>query len=95
MIYADALNIMRDNGYDAGKFNPPPPSGSGEGTPVGSITITVVDPNGATLSDALDAPPGSKISVQVTIPLSSVTWATTWFLKGDVLASDVMVMMKQ
>jgi hypothetical protein len=94
-IYDDALNIMRDNGYDASKFNPPPPSGSIQGSPVGSIAISVIDPDGNTLSDALDAPPGSKISVQVTVPISSVTWATTWFLKGDMLASDLMVMMKQ
>jgi hypothetical protein len=94
-IYNDAVNIMRDNGYDSNKFNPPPPGGSGEGSPVGSVTITVIDPNGATLSDALDAPPGSKVTVQVSIPVSSVTWATTWFLKGSVIASDLMVMMKQ
>jgi Flp pilus assembly protein TadG len=94
-IYADALNIMRDNGYDASKFNPPPPSGSGTGTPIGTITITVTDPSGNTLSEALDAPPGSKVTVQVSIPISSVTWATTWFIKGSVLASDLMVMMKQ
>ena len=94
-IYNDALNIMRDNGYDSSRFNPPPPGGSGEGTPIGSITITVTDPSGNSQSDALDAPPGSKVTVQVTIPISSVTWATTWFLKGDVLASDLMVMMKQ
>jgi Flp pilus assembly protein TadG len=94
-IYNDALNIMRDNGYDSSKFNPPPPSGSATGTPIGSITITVTDPTGATLSDALDAPPGSKVSVQVSIPVTSVTWATTVYLKGTVVESDVMVMMKQ
>ncbi len=94
-IYNDALNIMRDNGYDSARFNPPPPSGSGTGTPIGTITITVVDPDGNTLSEALDAPPGSKVTVQVSIPVSSVTWATTWFLKGETIASDLMVMMKQ
>ena len=94
-IYTDAVNIMRDNGYDASRFNPPPPSGNTQGTPIGTIAITVIDPNGNTLTDALDAPAGSKVTVQVTIPITSVTWATTWFLKGNVLASDLMVMMKQ
>jgi Flp pilus assembly protein TadG len=94
-IFNDAVNIMRDNGYDASKFNPPPPSGSGTGTPIGSVTITVIDPSGNTLDDALDAPPGSKVTVQVSIPVSSVTWATTWFLSGNIIESDLMVMMKQ
>ncbi len=94
-IFNDALNIMRDNGYDSTRFNPPPPGGSAQGSPIGSIAITVTDPDGNSVSEALDAPPGSKVTVQVSIPVSSVTWATTWFLKGSVLASDLMVMMKQ
>jgi Flp pilus assembly protein TadG len=85
-ITADCVNVMRDNGYDSSKFNPPS---------LGSITITVTDPNGTTLADALDATPGSKVSVQVSIPVSSVTWGSAFFLTASTLESDAMVMMKQ
>ena len=85
-IINDVTNLMQDNGFDTTKFNPPT---------LGTITITVTDPNGNTLADALDAPPGSTVSVQVSIPVSSVTWGTTIYLSGDVLASDQIVMMKQ
>jgi Flp pilus assembly protein TadG len=85
-ITNDCINIMRDNGYDAAKFNPPT---------VGTIAITVTDPNGNTLSDALDAPPGSTVSVQVTVPVSSVMWTSSFFLTTSMLESDLMVMMKQ
>jgi Flp pilus assembly protein TadG len=85
-IQADATNILRDAGFDATKFNPPQ---------VGSITITVTDPSGNTLSDALDAPPGSVVSVQVGIPVSSFAWVSTKFMSGSTIESDVMVMMKQ
>ena len=85
-ITNDCTNVMRDNGYDASKFNPPT---------IGTITVTVTDPNGNTLSDALDAPPGSKVSVQVTIPVSSVMWTSSFYLTTSMLESDVMVMMKQ
>lgn len=85
-ITNDVTNVMQDSGFDTTKFNPPT---------LGSITISVTDPSGNTLSDALDAPPGSTVSVQVSIPVSSITWGTTIFLTGDVLASDQIVMMKQ
>jgi Flp pilus assembly protein TadG len=85
-IINDVTNVMQDNGFDTTKFNPPT---------LGTITITVTDPSGNTLADALDAPPGSIVSVQVSIPVSSVTWGTTIYLSGDVLASDQIVMMKQ
>ena len=85
-IINDVTNVMRDNSFDTTKFNPPT---------IGAISITVTDPNGNTLSDALDAPPGSTVTVQVSIPVSSITWGTTIFLTGDVLASDQIVMMKQ
>ena len=86
-IIRHCTNIMRDNGYDSSKFNPPS---------LGTVTISVTDPNGNTLSDALDAPPGSKISVQVTIPVTSVLWTTSFiYLTDSTLESDLMVMMKQ
>lgn len=85
-IISDVTNVMQDGGFDTTKFNPPT---------IGSITITVTDPSGNVLADALDAPPGSTVSVQVSIPVSSVTWGTTIFLSGDVLDSDQIVMMKQ
>src|SRR4029077_5943702 len=70
-IQSDATNIMRDAGFDTTRFNPPS---------IGSITITVTDPSGTTLTDALDAPSGSVISVQVGIPVSSFAWVSTKFL---------------
>jgi Flp pilus assembly protein TadG len=85
-IINDATNILRDNAYDSSKFNPPS---------VGSITITVTDPNGNALTDALDAPSGSTVSVQVAIPASSVDWVTSFFLTDSMLVSDTVVMMKQ
>jgi Flp pilus assembly protein TadG len=86
-IVNDAVNVMRDNGFDATKFDP--------SNNVGSVTITVTDPNGNTLSDALDAPPGSTVSVQVSIPVSSIFWVSTIFLTASSLDSDTVVMMKQ
>ena len=85
-ITADVTNILRDAGFDATKFNPPS---------VGAITITVTDPNGKTLAESLDAPEGSTVSVQVTIPVSSIKWVSTVFLTGTMVESDAVVMMKQ
>jgi Flp pilus assembly protein TadG len=85
-IINDVTNVMRDNGFDNTLFNPPT---------VGSITITVTAPDGTTLSDALDAPSGSVVSVQVAIPVSSVQWVSSYFLPSDTFESDMMVMMKQ
>jgi Flp pilus assembly protein TadG len=85
-ITNDATNIMRDAGFDTTRFNPPS---------VGAITITVTDPSGNTLTDALDAPSGSVVSVQVGIPVSSFAWVTPLFMGGSTIESDVMVMMKQ
>jgi Flp pilus assembly protein TadG len=92
-IYNDALNIMQDNGYGTNLFNPPSPSGGGGS--IGAINITVTDPNGNALSDALDAPPGSTVTVQVSIPVSSVLWLSSFYLNASSLESDVVVMMKQ
>lgn len=85
-ITNDVTAVMQNNGFDTSKFNPPT---------LGAISIVVTDPSGNTLADALDAPPGSTVSVQVSIPVSSITWSTTVFLSGNVLASDQIVMMKQ
>jgi Flp pilus assembly protein TadG len=86
-INAQAMDVMKDNGYDLSKFNPPA---------IGSITITVTDPNGTVLADSLDAPSGSVVSVQVSIPVSSTTWVTPFFLSsGATLESETVVMMKQ
>lgn len=85
-ITNDATNIMRDNGFDATKFNPPS---------VGSITVTVTAPDGTALTDALDAPPGSTVSVQVTIPTSSINWVSSYFLNPNMMESDTVVMLKQ
>jgi len=85
-ITNDCTNVMRNSGYDVTTFDPPN---------LGAITISVKDPNGNVLADALDAPPGSKVSVQVSIPVSSVLWTSSNFLTGSMLQSDVMIMMKQ
>jgi Flp pilus assembly protein TadG len=86
-IIQDCTNIMSDNNLGSAKFNP---SGG-----LGSITITVTDPNGSTLTESLDAPSGSKISVQVTIPVSSTTWVPYVFFTVGSLESETVVMMKQ
>jgi Flp pilus assembly protein TadG len=85
-IQADATNIMQDAGFGTTKFSPPT---------IGSITITVTDPNGNLLTDALDAPSGSTISVQVSIPVSSFAWVSTILLTASTMESDAVVMMKQ
>lgn len=85
-ITSDVINIMRDNGFGTSKFNPPS---------VGSITIVVTAPDGTTLTDALDATPGTTVSVQVAIPGSSVNLATSYFLTSSEVISDTVVMMKQ
>jgi Flp pilus assembly protein TadG len=85
-IINDATNVMRDNNFDATKFNPPA---------LGSITITVTAPDGTPLSDALDAPSGSTVSVQVGIPAASFQWISAYFLTDSMMVSDAVVMMKQ
>src|SRR5437867_3175521 len=55
-ITADVTDVLRDNKFDAAKFNPPS---------IGAITITVTAPDGSTVADALTAPAGSTVSVQV------------------------------
>jgi Flp pilus assembly protein TadG len=95
-IYNDCVNIMRDNGFTSTVFSPAPPSGAVSGqTYIGSITIAVTDPNGTVLTDALGAPSGSQVSVQVSIPISSVMWVTSYFLQATQLESETVVMMKQ
>ena len=85
-IISDATTAMRNSGFDTTKFDPPT---------IGAINITVTDPSGNSLSDALDAPPGSMVSVQVVIPTSSVNWVTSYFLTANMVESNTMVMMKQ
>jgi Flp pilus assembly protein TadG len=85
-IINDVTGVMLDNGFGTSKFNPPA---------LGSITITVTDSSGNTLTDALNAPSGSIVSVQVGIPVSSIAWFSTIFLSGNMIESDLLVMMKQ
>jgi hypothetical protein len=86
-IVNEVDNIMSDDGYTSAQFNPPT---------TGAINITVTDPNGNALSDSLDAPSGSIVSVQVQIPVSSTTWVPPVFLgSGSTLESETVVMMKQ
>jgi Flp pilus assembly protein TadG len=85
-IKNDVINVMQDNGFGTSLFNPPT---------IGSINITVTDPDGNSLSDALDATPGTMVSVQVVIPVSSVQWVSAYFLTSSMFVSDTVVMMKQ
>ncbi len=85
-IISDATNVMQDNGFDTTSFNPPT---------IGSINITVTDPSGNVLPDALDATPGSTVSVQVVVPTSSVNWVSSYFMTNSMVESDTVVMMKQ
>lgn len=85
-IIKDATDVMRDNGFDSTLFNPPT---------IGAINITVTDPNGNTLSDALDAPSGSTVSVQVVIPSTSMKLTSFYYLTSSMVESDIVVMMKQ
>ena len=85
-IISDVTNVMRDNGLDSTKFNPPT---------IGAVNITVTDPNGNTLPDALDAPTGSIVTVTVVVPMSSVKWVSSFFLTNSMVESDTIVMMKQ
>lgn len=85
-IINDAVNVMQDNGFGTTQFNP---------NTVGYITITVTDPNGNILTDAMNAPSGSEISVRVAIPTTSVNWVSYIFLTKAMMESDLVVMMKQ
>jgi Flp pilus assembly protein TadG len=85
-IINDVTDVMRDSGFDSTKFNPPT---------IGAINITVTDPNGNSLPDALNAPSGSTVSVQVVIPTTSVNWVSYMFLTQSMVESDLVVMMKQ
>ena len=85
-ITNDVTNVMQDSGFDSSKFNPPN---------IGSINITVTDPSGTTLTDALNAPSGSTVSVQVVIPTTSVNLVSYMFLTTSMVESDLVVMMKQ
>jgi Flp pilus assembly protein TadG len=81
------MNLMQDNGFGTSKFNPPS---------IGALTITVTDPSGTVLADSLDAPSGSIVSVQVSIPVSSTTWVAPVYLgSGATMESETVVMMKQ
>jgi Flp pilus assembly protein TadG len=81
-------DVMRYNYFDSSKFNP---------NTIGSVTINVTDGNGNTVNgnESLDAPPGSYVSVQVSIPVSSTTWVPSVFLSQGSLESETVVMMKQ
>jgi hypothetical protein len=85
-ITNDVTNIMRDASYDSTKFNPPS---------IGSITITVTDPTGKSVPDALAAPAGSTVSVQVSIPVTSTMWITSYFVDLSASQTETAIMQKQ
>jgi Flp pilus assembly protein TadG len=80
-IIADATNIMGDMGVPTGNV---------------VVTVTVTDPNGNTLGDALGAPPNSMVQVQISVPVTDVMWVTSYYYVNKTsLESELMVMMKQ
>jgi Flp pilus assembly protein TadG len=85
-ITADTIDVMRTRGFSSTQFNPPS---------VGSVTITVTDPAGTSVSDALSATAGSKVTVQVAVPVSSTAWITSYFLSSTTSQSETVVMKKQ
>jgi Flp pilus assembly protein TadG len=85
-INSDVSTIMATYGFDASRFNPPA---------IGSIVITVTDPTGNTVSDALAAAPDSMVSVKVTIPVSSTVWISSYFAGASSNESETVAMRKQ
>lgn len=93
--FNDVVLIMSNNGYGTSKFNPAAPGTTATSSNIGSVTITCTDPNGNSLSDCLGAPANSTITVQVAIPVSSVSWTSAYFLKNSMIESETVVMLKQ
>ena len=93
--FNDVVNIMTDNGYDSSKFNPAAPGVTATSSNIGSVTITCTDPNGNSLSDCLGAPENSTIKIQISIPVSSVSWVYSFFLTDSMIESETVVMLKQ
>jgi Flp pilus assembly protein TadG len=58
----------------------------------GATTTILVNGQAA---DVGSATTGDQISVKVTVPFSNVTWTTTFFLSGQTIESEIVVMMKQ
>jgi Flp pilus assembly protein TadG len=86
-IITDVTDVMNDNGFGATLFHP---------NTIGAVTITVTDPSGTALADSLDAPSGSVVTVQVSIPVGSTSWTPAFYLGSDSsLESETVVMMKQ
>lgn len=93
--FTDAVNIMSDNGYGTSVFNPAAPGKTATSSNIGSVTITCTDPSGNSLSDCLGAPENSTITIQVSIPVSSVSWTSSFFLTNTMIESQTVVMLKQ
>jgi Flp pilus assembly protein TadG len=85
-ISTDVTNIMQDNGFDSTLFSPPS---------LGSISITVTAPDGTSVADALNAPAGSMVAVQVAIPVTSTMWIMSYFVNPGASQSETVVMQKQ
>lgn len=81
-ITTDAKDVMTDNNVTAADVE---------------VVITVTNPAGTTLANALGAPSGSTISTQVRVKASKVTWTVNYtkFFGVDTYDSEVVVMMKQ
>jgi Flp pilus assembly protein TadG len=81
-IETQVNNILSDNGI---------PTIDDSDSTTGSIVIMVND----VVADPVSAQPGDKISVQVSVPYKNVFWVSTFFVPGNELESQMMVMMRQ
>jgi Flp pilus assembly protein TadG len=59
-----------------------------------SGTTTTILVNGQA-ADVGSATTGDQISVKVSVPFANATWTTTFFLSGQTIESEAVVMMKQ
>lgn len=64
------------------------------GLPAKDAVVTILV-NDKTTSEVMEAVPGDKISVQITIPASQVGWISSTFLSANALHSETIVMMRQ
>jgi Flp pilus assembly protein TadG len=60
---------------------------------ISGATTTILVNGQAT--DVGSATTGDQISVKLSVPFSNVTWTTTFFMSGQTIESETVIMMKQ